>query len=889
MANATINIDINTKEGVKNLDTLNKEVEETVQVSKNLKTQLREMTLELQGLEPGTKRFNELSQAAGQLRDQINDTNAVIKATAGSTLENMGKGFAKVAGVGIGAFQGIASAQALFGSESEDLQKTLVKLQAAAGLASMIEQFGGLGDTLTEVKASFNSLSKAQVQQAVATGTATTAQKILNSVMSANPVFLIIGGITALVGAYYLLTREISAAEKAQVALNEVSTKALDNVADELSASDKLQKTLKDETISRSDKVTAVKALQEQYPSLLSNIDAEKTSTEDINKALELNTKLVFLKAKLEATAALRAEQYKKVVEEEVKIRAGQNVGIMDNIGALLGGLEAQDMANLKSAATIVQTQKQIKVYDELDDSLNKQIENLKKKGATDGELTKEEKKRLDGLEAKKKDIENKNAVRSKNNEDIENAQSEMSKKLAGEREKLSDEEVLRLQEDEKEKLRIVAQRQKDELQLTFDGSQKTIQDKENLAVAQKVIDDKLTADIKKITDEKEKQARLEVLNNEKKLAQIKLQEVTNVRDLELSTAQTEEEKQDIIAYYSNGINDERKKVLDAQMKIDLESVNGTENAEIKRAEIVAKYNADIIAGNKEVFEAHKKGDEEKTKSLRGFEKYNDDATKSMSSGWKAFQEEWQDDWAGTMEKLLNGVSQTVGQVSDLFQQAFDQQNQAAEDRIKSQNVVSSEALKTQLAERLITQEQYDLKVLELQKENQQKELALKKKAFDQSKKIQIVNATIQGAQAVLSAYSSGVAYPLVGPATGAIFAGVAAGIAATQIGLISKQEFRAARGGVVPGMGPGNVDSVQALLAPGETVINARSSSMFPSLLSDINRAGGGVSLAPETAMTNNVSSNKTESAQRAYVVYSDIKEVDRKVTRGENQAKYK
>jgi chromosome segregation ATPase len=52
----------------------------------SLKSQLRQMTNELAQLEPGSARFIELSNRAGELRDQIQDTNAVINSTAGSSL-----------------------------------------------------------------------------------------------------------------------------------------------------------------------------------------------------------------------------------------------------------------------------------------------------------------------------------------------------------------------------------------------------------------------------------------------------------------------------------------------------------------------------------------------------------------------------------------------------------------------------------------------------------------------------------------------------------------------------------------------------------------------------------------------------------------------------------
>ena len=60
------------------LNRLNDNINETVQVTKSLKSQLKEMTLELQNIEPGTARFYELTAAAGQLKDQINCPSAAF-------------------------------------------------------------------------------------------------------------------------------------------------------------------------------------------------------------------------------------------------------------------------------------------------------------------------------------------------------------------------------------------------------------------------------------------------------------------------------------------------------------------------------------------------------------------------------------------------------------------------------------------------------------------------------------------------------------------------------------------------------------------------------------------------------------------------------------------
>jgi hypothetical protein len=111
-------------------------------VVKNFKTQLREAKLEAQQM---VITFGEFSDEAiiaqkkvADLSDKMDDFNDRIKAL------NPDK-FAKVQTVVQGisrGFQAGQGAMALFGSESEDLQKTLVKVQGAMALADGLEGLG---------------------------------------------------------------------------------------------------------------------------------------------------------------------------------------------------------------------------------------------------------------------------------------------------------------------------------------------------------------------------------------------------------------------------------------------------------------------------------------------------------------------------------------------------------------------------------------------------------------------------------------------------------------------------------------------------------------------------------------------------------------------------
>lgn len=182
----------------------------------SLKTELRKLTNELARMESTDPRFAEMAARAGELKDKIQDTQAVIKGTAGSAVENLAGAFGKVGQIGIGAFQGVESSMALFGVQSEAVMQTMVRLQALAGLTDAFEMLGGLGDKITEIKAAvtaaipkitaFIGLKKADTvvttAETVATEGATVATNLFGKAMKALPIFLLIAGIAALVSAF---------------------------------------------------------------------------------------------------------------------------------------------------------------------------------------------------------------------------------------------------------------------------------------------------------------------------------------------------------------------------------------------------------------------------------------------------------------------------------------------------------------------------------------------------------------------------------------------------------------------------------------------------------------------------------------------------------------
>jgi hypothetical protein len=197
----------------------------------NLKEELRNLTKELMNMDEADPKFQEMAQRAGELKDKIADTQAVVNATAGSGMENLAKGLTGVGQIGIAAFQGIESSMALMGVESEALMETMVRLQALAGLADALETLGGLGDKITEIGAAFKAAASklglltiaktkdvvateaetvATVTQTAATNGATVATKALRIAMIALPIVAILAGVAALVMYFQDMSKNVS-------------------------------------------------------------------------------------------------------------------------------------------------------------------------------------------------------------------------------------------------------------------------------------------------------------------------------------------------------------------------------------------------------------------------------------------------------------------------------------------------------------------------------------------------------------------------------------------------------------------------------------------------------------------------------------------------------
>jgi hypothetical protein len=143
--------------------------------TKSLKLQLRELTQALQNMDESDPRFQQMAQQAGELRDRISDTQAVVKATAGTAMENFAGATAKAGQIGVAAFQGVEASMQLLGVENENVLEGMRRLQALAGLGDALKTLGGLGDTLTEIRAGFTAAIAKSLQFTTAQNTQNVA------------------------------------------------------------------------------------------------------------------------------------------------------------------------------------------------------------------------------------------------------------------------------------------------------------------------------------------------------------------------------------------------------------------------------------------------------------------------------------------------------------------------------------------------------------------------------------------------------------------------------------------------------------------------------------------------------------------------------------------
>jgi hypothetical protein len=852
-----------------------------------LERSIEVLSEELKGVERGSNEFGRLSSELIEANRQLKNVELSLEALDTEQV-------ASELGSVTGAVGDVTASFILLGGEgNETLEEIGRNLEIAIGLStgvkgaiegiqSGIKLYKNLGDQIKQsnvfIKLATVSQSAWNVVQGVfskVVGGSTKAVNGFKVALISTGIGALIVLIGTLVAQWENITKALSFTTDAQNRQNEVSSQAIEKAGEELSAIDKLQKAIQSGNLSREQQIDAVKDLQEQYPDLLQNIDAEKITREELNEALRLNAELIELKAQADAIAELRAESYKQILQEQADAQTGANVGIIDYIQSLGTGVEAQDLANFKTKERIQGLKDETKAYDELDRGIQDSINSLEVKLGVDREA--EEARKKEEEDQKKAEAEaKKRQAEAKRRAEEKKRQAEEQRKA--EEKRLSDLAILE-EEFFQKSLATDEEREARRLTLAFEAQRKRIEslvkDDEKLKTLLKQNEEFFQKDLQAIEDKYSKidEDKRRELNNKK------IQSSRNVAIIEEQIrleSLTDQER----------AGEEGLKILNKINDLKIEQLRENRDIELQNTELTAEERLEIE--KKYLLEEEKINNESRRREAEA----DAEANKSKAERRKALKDE-----------LISLAFDTAQAVSDLaFEIAEQEAQRESEMRLENlDNTFNAEQdrLNQKVEDGLITQAEADRQSAELEKKKNAEALKEQKRLFTEQKKRQKTQAVINGALAFTNALAT--TQPLV-PAGLIAGAGVLISTG-VQIAKIESQKF--AKGGILSGKShaQGGIKTPFGELEGGEAVINKRSTNMFKGTLSRINEAGGGVRFASGGILGQGTSQGTTQEGTdlggilttlndrlsqpiRSFVVESDVSETQNRVSRLEKNA---
>jgi hypothetical protein len=258
---------------------------------------------------------------------------------------------------------------------------------------------------------------------------------------------------------------------------------------------------------------------------------------------------------------------------------------------------------------------------------------------------------------------------------------------------------------------------------------------------------------------------------------------------------------------------DIKKREIEARLKLAEEG--SFEELRLKQEQLQAAYEIDLRRLSQE------EGADELIRLRR--EQFTQDMT--------ALEDEWEAEAMAVTDDILNANLEAILKEQEARKAAFDEQKAQ---ELEKQQLAQDTALAFANVAGSISGMLQTFAEENRQLGKLSKVLALAQIAIETG---------VATAKGVSSAMSVGFPQNLVAVAT--TIATVMANMSSA-ISTVKSAKF--ATGGLVSGPGSGTSDSISARLSNGESVINARSTSMFGPLLSSLNQAGGGVAFNPAT-----------------------------------------
>ncbi len=560
---------------------------EAVESTKSLRAQLKEAVADVAALSDkfgvSNKATIEAAKRAAELKDRIGDAKSMVDAF---NPDAKFKAFsASLSGVA-GGFAALQGAMALFGTENDNVQKALLKVQAAMAFSQGLQAVGESIDSFKQLgaviqnstilqKANSAATSAAAAVQKLFTGavdTTTTGFKNLKFAMAATGIGLLVAAIGYLISNFEELTSTMSSntdVELEYTRAQEAATKAVTDFNIKLYSVQNALEAAKKGTMSKKD------ALKE-YNDKLGDSVGYAGSLEQAEKLMASNTTVVIKSIKLRAEAQV---MYAKAAEYSAKIVSGETtqIGFWEgfyNHVANLGDwgktavANAQDMSNKIEVA-----QKAITGLQAKGDELTKQaIENdklLQKGLSTKPGTTKSAGKSSEQSQAEK------------DRKEREAAELEAQKKL----QRLKDETEIAAIDDQYKSRKAAIEKATIQEIKDINANEKLKQETKDALITalntkSKADIDKIDREQKEAQDKKDKEDLKKKLADERQIRELDIQNKIELLDKENAAIEGDFEK-DLERLET------KDRLLNKQMEIELEN---TELTEFQKTEIRKKY-----------------------------------------------------------------------------------------------------------------------------------------------------------------------------------------------------------------------------------------------------------------------------------------------------------
>lgn len=308
-----------------------------------LTTQLRNLKNQIATLDEGSAEFQKLSIEAARLEDKIGDVNQRIRVLSSDTFA-IDAVVDSVRGI-TGAFTAAQGAAALFGDESEDLQKALLKVQGATALLLGVQEVAN--QVTGQGPAKLAALSIAQGVYSVVVGTSTGALKAFRIALAATGIGLVIVAIGLLIANWDKLKVALGGVSEEQKSLNKTRKEGLATYTQESTSVRLLIAEYQKENTTKERRNEIIDELKKTAPGYFGQLDTEKSKVEDLQLAYEKYAKALIIKGTIEALSKKISENNVKILEEENK-KVGENISSIEALFRFYSGIGGTAEASLR-------------------------------------------------------------------------------------------------------------------------------------------------------------------------------------------------------------------------------------------------------------------------------------------------------------------------------------------------------------------------------------------------------------------------------------------------------------------------------------------------------------------------------------------------------------